>query len=256
MRRLAGARFFGLLSIVLLLAVVSVVSALPPLQDPKTALAAANDPDALFGERENLARARQAAELWAERADVDADAAWKLARASQWLGTHGPASDRRVALERGVHAGERAVALAPGRPEGHFWLAANMGTLAESFGLRQGLKYRGRIREELERVIALDPDWQEGSAEAALGRWYDDVPGLFGGSDRKAEEHLRRALAINPQSRTALTYLAELLIEHHRTDEARQLLERAVQAPIDPEWAPEDRELRAEAAARLSALHH
>ena len=25
----------------------------------------------------------------------------------------------------------------PKRPEGHFWLAANMGTLAESFGLAQ-----------------------------------------------------------------------------------------------------------------------
>jgi tetratricopeptide (TPR) repeat protein len=243
------------LSVVLVLATAGVVSTRPPVQDPQQK-AAGGDPDALYRERESPDRARQAAELWAQRADVDADAAWKLARVCQWLGTHGPAADRRTALERGVRAGERAVALAPDRPEGHFWLAANMGTLAESFGLRQGLKYRGRIRDELERVIALDPDWQEGSAEAALGRWYDEVPGLFGGSDRKAEEHLRRALAINPQSRRALTYLAEMLIDHRRNEEARQLLERAIEAPIDPEWAPEDRELRAEAAARLSALEH
>ena len=36
-----------------------------------------------------------------------------------------------------------SIALEPGRPGGHFWLAANMGVLAEQFGLRQGLKYRG-----------------------------------------------------------------------------------------------------------------
>lgn len=42
-------------------------------------------------------------------------------------------------------------------PEGHFWLAANMGTLAESFGLRAGLRYRGAVKRELEMVLSIDP---------------------------------------------------------------------------------------------------
>jgi tetratricopeptide (TPR) repeat protein len=182
---------------------------------------------------------------------TDFDSAWKLARACYWIGTHGPREARRAALERGVKAGESAVRLAPTRPEGHFWMAADMGTLAESFGLGQGLKYRGRIRDELERAIAVDPRWEEGSAEAALGEWYATVPGLFGGDRKKAEEHLRRALAINQESRTALVDLAELLIDEGRKSEARTLLRRAIDAPIDPEWAPEDRE-NARHAAEIS----
>src|SRR6185436_11258629 len=97
-------------------------------------------------------------------------------------------------------AGQRASAIDANRPEGHFWTAANMGALAESFGLRQGLKYRKPIKTELETVLRLDPAFQQGSADRALGRWYHKVPGLFGGSHRKAEEHLKTALTYNPAS--------------------------------------------------------
>ena len=37
--------------------------------------------------------------------------------------------------------------LGPDRPEGHYWLAADMGALAESFGLTQGMKYRSADQE-------------------------------------------------------------------------------------------------------------
>ena len=212
------------------------------------------DADALYRLREDPESAKRAADLWATRAATDFESGWKLSRVCYWLGTHGPRAQRRAALERGVMAGEGAVRLAPGRPEGHFWLAANMGTLAESFGLRQGLKYRGRIKDELARVLAIDPAWQESSAESALGRWYLEVPRLFGGSKRKAEEHLRRALAINSQSRAALSYLADVLIDGGRKDEARQLLRRVIDAPVDPEWVPEDREFTRQAEERLKTL--
>src|SRR5207253_689388 len=101
--------------------------------------------------RENRESAMRAADLWEARAASDFEAAWKLARATYWLGTHGPKDDRRVALDRGMKAAESAIRLAPNRPEGHFWLAANMGELAEIGGMSSGLKYRGRIRDELQR---------------------------------------------------------------------------------------------------------
>src|SRR5205823_10534163 len=103
-------------------------------------------------------------------------------------------------LERGIEAARQATAIDPNRPEGHFWIAANMGTLAESFGLRAGLKYRKSIKEELEAVLRIDPAFQQGSADRALGRWYFKVPRLFGGSSKAAEEHLRASLKYNPKS--------------------------------------------------------
>ena len=74
-------------------------------------------------------------------------------------------------------------------------MAANMGALAESYGLRQGMKYRTPIREAMESVLAIDPSFLQGSPDRALGRWYFKVPGLFGGDDRKSEQYLRKALA-------------------------------------------------------------
>jgi tetratricopeptide (TPR) repeat protein len=212
------------------------------------------DPDELYRQREHLASAARAADLWAARSATDFEAAWKLARACYWLGTHQPEETRRGALERGTNAGETAIRLADDRPEGHFWLAANMGRLAESYGLVQALKYRGRIRDELERVLTIDAAWEGGSADAALGQWYATVPRLFGGSRQKAEQHLRRALEHDANNTTALSFLGDMLAAEGKTGEARALLRRVIDAPFDAEWAPEDRELKERSAALLKKL--
>jgi len=214
----------------------------------------AGDPDALYKQREQISTARQAEQIWAARLARDAkdfDAAWKLARARYWLGTHAEEQSRKGFLEGGIAAARAAIAAAPNRPEGHFWVAANMGALAESFGLRQGLKYRGDIKDELETVLKIDPAFQQGSADRALGRWYFKVPGLFGGSKAKSEEHLRKALTYNPQSSATLFFLAETLIDEGKKAEARDVLQKLAAAPVDPEWAPEDREFKAKGALIL-----
>jgi hypothetical protein len=147
----------------------------------------AEDPDALYRNREDLASARRAEAIWADRLARDAndfESAWKLARLRYWLGSHVPEKDRKAMLEAGIEAGRAAARIAPGKPEGHFWIAANMGGLAESFGLRQGLKYRGPIKEELETVLRIDPAFQQGSADRALGRWYNEVPRCSAGATR------------------------------------------------------------------------
>lgn len=217
-----------------------------------------SDPDALFRDRENIASARAAADIWQSRLDAghaDFESAWKLARACYWLGGHVPQEERRQQLERGVAAGRRARDLEPERPEGYFWMAANMGALAESFGVLQGLRYRGAIREALETVHRIDPAFEQGSADRALGRWYDRVPRLFGGSLDKAEQHLRASLAYHATNHASLFFLAETLIKRDRLAEAAALLTTLVEAPITPDWAPEDREFKQKARTLLASLH-
>jgi tetratricopeptide (TPR) repeat protein len=212
------------------------------------------DPDALYRARENLASAREAAGIWDARLKAnprDFESAWKLSRAFYWLGERGPQDARRKDLERGVEAGRQAAAIEPGRPEGHFWMAANMGLLAESFGLRQGIRYRGPIKQALETVLEIDPAYQNGSADRALGRWYFKVPGLFGGSKKKSEEHLRKSLTYNPNSHSSLFFLAETLFSMDRDAEAIETLQKLIAAPSDPEWAPEDREFKRKARKLL-----
>jgi hypothetical protein len=217
----------------------------------------AADPDALYAAREDLTKAREAAAIWNERLQKnpkDFEAAWKLSRARYWLGGHVAEADRKAVLEEGIKAGRAAVAVEPNRPEGHFWIAANMGALAESFGMRQGLKYRGDIKNELLLVLKLDPAFQQGSADRALGRWYFKVPGLFGGSNKKSEEHLRKSLTYYPNSSASRYFLAETLIDMDRTPEARAELQKLLAAPAHPDWAPEDREFKEKARKLLATL--
>jgi len=211
-------------------------------------------PDALYAHRDEPGQAAKAADLWAKRLAAtpsDFEAAWKLSRARYYVGTAGPVDGRRSALDAGMEAARKAIALQPAKPEGHFWLAANMGALAESFGMSQGLKYRKAIKAELEEVLRLDPAFESGSADRALGRWYFKVPGLFGGSNEKSEQHLRASLTYDAQSTASWYFLAETLEDMGRTADARRALQHVVEAPLNPNWAPEDRRWKALAKARL-----
>ena len=127
-----------------------------------------------------------------------------------------------------------------------------MGALAESFGVRQGLRYRGPIKDELETVLRIDPAYQQGSADRALGRWYFKVPGLFGGDKQKSIEHLRRSLDYNPTSAASHFFLAETLRSMNRGAEADAELQKVLDSPLEPEWTPEDLEFKAQARALVS----
>jgi tetratricopeptide (TPR) repeat protein len=219
---------------------------------------AQSEADRLYADRANLASARKAAEIWrpasANAGAEGFEASWKLARGDYWLGGHVPQSESRATYEEGIAAGRRAIALQPNRPEGHFWVAANMGAMAESFGLRQGIKYRKPVKEALETVLRLDPAFMQGSADRALGRWYFKVPGMFGGSDKQSEAHLRASLKFNPTSTASHFFLAELFLDNGRKAEARTELQAVIDAPLDPEWTPEDREFKEKAKKALAGL--
>jgi hypothetical protein len=214
-------------------------------------------PDALYARREEAGMAARAADAWTARlaaTPTDVEAAWKLSRARYYLGTNGATAGRRASLEAGMTAARTAIALQPARPEGHFWLAANMGALAESFGMSQGLKYRKAIKAALEEVLRLDAGYAAGSADRALGRWYYKVPGLFGGSNQKSEQHLRASLTYDGQSTASWFFLAETLADMGRKTDAQAALQKVIDAPLNPEWAPEDRHWKAQAKAKLAEL--
>jgi tetratricopeptide (TPR) repeat protein len=227
--------------------------------DARTAIQVpADEADTAYADREHLPSAQKAADLWAGRLarnPQDFDSAYKLAQARYWLGTNGlPEPDRKPALEAGITAARAAIAINGNRPEGHFWLAANMGALAESFGLRQGIKYRGQIKDALLMTLKLNPAFLDGSADRALGRWYFKVPGLFGGSNKESEAHLRKSLTYNPYSIISHIFLAETLEDMGRKDDARKECQAAIDAPLDRNWAPEDRRFKEQAQRLLQRL--
>ncbi len=212
--------------------------------------------DRLYADRTNLSNARRAAQLWTgalARDPKDFEAAWKLARADYWLGDHLPENERDGALEDGAARARVAILLQPDRPEGHFWLAADLGALGER-SKTAGLRYRRTIKEELETVLRLDAAYLDGSADRALGRWYARVPRLFGGNRTLAEQHLRASLKYNPASTVSHFFLGELLLDEGRRMEARGELQAVIDAPRDRDWDPEDQEFKAKARALLESV--
>jgi tetratricopeptide (TPR) repeat protein len=215
------------------------------------------DPDRLYADREKLSSALEASMIWEARLAKnprDFESAWKLARNCYWLGGHVPDNERRKQYERGMDAAMKAIELQPNRPEGHFWLAADMGAMAEGFGLRAGIKYRSPIKKELETVLMIDAGFQQGSADRALGRWYLRVPRLFGGSKDQSVEHLKKSLTYAPESSATHFFLAETYLEMDKKDDARRELKTVLAVPLHPEWTPEDKEFKEKASALLKKL--
>ena len=224
---------------------------------PLRAQDSARDPDRLYADREHLQSAMDAAAVWESRVKTnpkDFESAWKLARTCYWLGGHVPEDARRGQYERGIEAAQQASVLQTRRPEGYFWMAANMGAMAESFGLRAGIKYRTPVRKALETVLMLDPGFQQGSADRALGRWYLKVPRLFGGSKDQSVEHLKRSLTFDQASTASHYFLAETYLEMDRKDDARQEAQKVLDLPVNPNWAPEDREFKQKAKTLIERL--
>ena len=224
-----------------------------------TQLSAPADPEPLYRDRERAASALAAERIWAERVAAraaDFESAWKLARIRYWLGTNGPGAldEKKRVLERGIEAGRLAMAAQPASAEGHFWMAANMGALADAHGLRQGIRYRNPIKTAIEAALKAQPSYLHGSPDRALGRWYYKVPGLFGGDLKKSETHLRAALTYKSDSVISLLFLAETLLELNRRSEARATLQAALDAPLDPDWLPEDTRFKAQARQLLSSM--
>lgn len=225
---------------------------------PQT-IGATPNPDELYAARADVAKAREAADIWQRRAadGKDYESLWKLSRACYYLGTLGPKDDQSAALERGIAAGKQAAALESGKPEGHFWYAANMGEKAQRSSKFTALGMKGDIKRELEKVIAIQPGWQGGSAESALGQWYIKVPSfLMGGDHDKGVALLRKALTYDTDGNQAKYSLAESLADDSKTrPEAKALLQQVIDGPIDPDWAPEDQNFKAKARTLLDKLN-
>lgn len=202
-----------------------------------------DDPDALYAQRENLESALRAADIWSAqllRSPQDFEVACKVARARHWLGEVLPRDQRASHLEQGIAAAQRAIALAPDRPDGHFWLGANMGAYA-GVSLVRAFRYRTAIRQAFEAALARDPAFAKGGAYCALGKYFNTVPAMFGGNKRRSEELLQRCLSIDPQSVVGRYYLGQTLVALDRPEDARRSLEATISAPCDADYVPECR---------------
>lgn len=93
-----------------------------------------------------------------------------------------------------------------------------------------------QARSDLEKAIAIDPNALQGSAWTSLGALYYQVPGWpigFGDKD-KANELLKKALALNPDGIDPNYFYGDFLLKEKKTAEGKRYLEKALNAAPRP----------------------
>ena len=214
--------------------------------------------DAVYGQRADLSKAFQAADLYRQAMAADShkeEPAWKLARALCWIADRCPKDQQLAVSEEAVAAAKRAVAINPENPHGHFWLGIAYGFYGGAKGIFKSLSLVDPIMNEMEKVIALDPSCEGGGAYMVLGRLNFFKPAFLGGDKEKAVAYLKKAIKYGPRRWINHLYLAEVYMEMGREDEARVLLHEVLSGPAESGLEPEDKEWKGEARHLLSKLN-
>jgi tetratricopeptide (TPR) repeat protein len=211
--------------------------------------------DDLYAERADMAKAKEGLTKLQEALSAGEDAFgayWRMARLSYWIGDHAADKAAKKAIfQQGIDYARKAVDLGPDKAEGHFWLGVCYGVYGEVKGVLKSLALVKPIKEEMRRVLEIDPSYDGGGADRVLGRVYHEVPGFAGGSEKKSLEHLLKAVEYGPRVGLNLIYLADTYISLGQIEKARAALETILTMEPMPDLIPETAEEREQARERL-----
>jgi tetratricopeptide (TPR) repeat protein len=223
----------------------------PPLEQARQA----------FAERSSPAKAKSAADLFAQAAKADPksyEARWEGAKACYFYGnfTLETAADsvKMAIFQDGIDRAKAAVALDPKGVEGHFWLGVLYGVYGEAKGIFKSLAMVPDIKKEMQTCLELDPAVEGHGPDRVLGRMFYKLPGFKGGDNRKSIEHLVRSMEGSPTNALTRLYLAETYKTEGMKDKAVEQLKFVVAMTPDPRWAPEHPYIKPQAEALLKKL--
>ena len=167
-----------------------------------------------------------------------------------------PEAQREAAFAKLSEQAKQALAAEPKAPELLIWRGIILRTYA---GAKGGLGALGLVKEakaSLEQALEEDPRALSGSAYTSLGSLYYQVPGwpIGFGDDDKAEALLKQALAINPDGIDPNYFYGDFLYRAKRYEEAKQALNKALQAPPRPNRASADQGRREEITKLLKQV--
>jgi tetratricopeptide (TPR) repeat protein len=226
-------------------------------QDKAQAVELIAQADKLYAQRADLKRAREGIVVLARALVADSssyDAAWRLARLNYFLGAHtNDNTERDKAFDKGIEAARLAVKLQDAKPEGHFWLGANLGGEARQSAL-SGMTSIDEIREEMEKVIRLDEGFEGGSAYMALGQVDLEAPGFLGGDSKRAVQVLEKNLHFGTNNALYRLRLAQAYLAVNRKEDARKELNLVLNMTPNPDYLPEYNDAAREARKLLEQL--
>ena len=230
--------------------------------DRQAALAEA---DALFAERLDEAKLKQAIAKWELVASADSkdfETLAKLARGYYfWADGHMSFTESRAdemvaTYEKAVQAAERSlVALSPEFAErmrngtrieeavkvldkrgvaALYWRSAAMGKWALAKGFATLLSYKDEVRAIMARCLELDESYFFGGPHRYFGAYYAKLPAFAGGDLKKSAEHFDKALKFAPEYQgTRVLYADQNAVKAQDRKLFNSLLTTVVNANLD-----------------------
>lgn len=202
--------------------------------------------DALFRQREDLAKLREAVNLLDSVRNPDGrnyEVEWKFAKYNYFLGKQTTdEKEKEKAFEEGLKAGRIASRVDPNKPDGYFWYGANLGEQAKESPVTVGIKSVDDIRETMNKVIELDPKYQGASAFDALALVELSTAGMMGGNPEKAVEYLEKGIELEQNNTYLRLHLAEAYLAVGKKDDAKKQLDFLLKMKPNPEFLPEYKE--------------
>jgi tetratricopeptide (TPR) repeat protein len=143
---------------------------------------------------------------------------------------------KNAAFEKLAAQAAALTAKNPQRAEPLIWEGIVLSTWA---GVKGGLGALGLAKDSrarLEAALKIDENALNGSAHTSIGTLYHKVPGfpVGFGSDKKAMEHLRKGLSINPDGIDPNFFYGEFLFDEREYQQALDHLQKALNAPPRP----------------------
>jgi tetratricopeptide (TPR) repeat protein len=100
------------------------------------------------------------------------------------------------ATDKAIQAGERAIELAPQNSVYHLWMGRIYGQKAERVMALRAAGFAGKVREQFEKAVQLDPNNM--AAHADLAEFYVEAPGFMGGGKDKARAQADAIVSKDP----------------------------------------------------------
>lgn len=219
--------------------------------------------DTCWANRENETNQKAIADYLMTKPAVPSDYAtsWKTARLVYFIGNYGVGQDRFVdssdgvsLFDYGAKAGLQAQALKPNAVEGYYWYAIDLG----SYGLAKGVLASARNAKPgmaaLEKAKQINPQYEGYGSSRILGRYYQELPGMWGGDMKKAAVLIKGAADSAPTYRNNWVFLGQYYIEAGDYVKANAACTKATQLP-PTDGVYEEKRYMTEANACLKKAH-
>ncbi len=216
-----------------------------PTVSPEVIASSLTASEALFKQREDVAKLREAITTLRKARDYknrNFEVEWKFAKFNYFLGKQSTDDkESNTAFEEGRDAAKIASTLEPQKPEGHFWFGANLGELSRKNMITVGIKSLPDVRAAMERVVDLQPGYQNSSAYDVLGQ-IELESRMIGGKPEKAVEILEKALETEKDNMNIHLHLAEAYLALKKEGEAKKQLDKVLAMKPNPDFLIECRE--------------